>query len=400
MAPFVARANYIAIASEESILFIDSVNGTAKNIDIPRLHQDVTAQPKPVVDSSTNKNGYDECSHISTGTCLAFSQCITYLAAVTTDKNLTIWKTSNQELVRQFKTARKVSSLTFTNDVTMLVVADKAGDCYIYSMLLPNENDGKLILGHLSMLLDVVVTPDQRFVITSERDEKIRVSCFPNSYNIHTFLLGHQEFVTALYILPGSTNMLLSGSGDGTLRMWNYADGKMVHVENIRGPGDDDMEKAVRSVTVFHVGEALFITAVLLNKSNSVLLYKINGIENIKFESQTLPFLAQPLAASFTGDGNLFVLTDDSSHPIQCFAADSDLTYTLQESLFIGNLLSNETHLKIIQDSASSCNGDLKPLYKRWFDNVQMFRERKEEMKNKKPKLSETSCSPKRQRVD
>jgi len=69
------------------------------------------------------RNGYDECSHISTGTCLAFSQCITYLAAVTTDKNLTIWKTSNQELVRQFKTARKVSSLTFTNDATMLIVA-------------------------------------------------------------------------------------------------------------------------------------------------------------------------------------------------------------------------------------------------------------------------------------
>lgn len=131
------------------------------------------------------------------------------------------------------------------------------------------------------------------------------------------------------------------------------------------------MEKAVRSLTVFRVGEALFITAVLLNKytlifltdlkttiifnnlffhrSHCVLLYKINGEENIKLESQTLPFLAQPLAASFTGDGNLYVLTDDSSHPVQCFAADSDLTYTLQESLFIGNLLTNETHLKIIQ---------------------------------------------------
>ena len=36
------------------------------------------------------------------------------------------------------------------------ISSDKAGDCYIYSMLLPNENDGKLILGHLSMLLDVV----------------------------------------------------------------------------------------------------------------------------------------------------------------------------------------------------------------------------------------------------
>ena len=80
--------------------------------------------------------------------------------------------------------------------------------------------------------------------------------------------------------------------------MWNYADGKMVkivnlldaevntvsknvahlqvHVENIRGPGDDDMEKAVRSVTVFHVGEALFITAVLLNKYSHISLSDFN----------------------------------------------------------------------------------------------------------------------------
>lgn len=145
-------------------------------------------------------------------------------------------------------------------------------------------------------------------------------------------------------------------------------------------------------------------------------------MEATKFESQTLPFLSQPLATSFTGDGNLFVLTDDQSHPIQCFAADGDLTYTLQESLFISNLLSNENHLKIVKGlyvwcfitillnyllkfilfflaCALSCNGDLKPLYKRWFDNVQVFRERKEEMKNKKLQQNEP-CSPKRMRVE
>ena len=38
-----------------------------------------------------------------------------------------------------------------------------------------------------------VLAEDDKFLITSDRDEKIRVSCFPNSYSIHTFCLGHLE---------------------------------------------------------------------------------------------------------------------------------------------------------------------------------------------------------------
>lgn len=42
------------------------------------------------------------------------------------------------------------------------------------------------------------VTADDRFVITADRDEKIRVSCFPNAYNIHTFCLGHTGWVAVV----------------------------------------------------------------------------------------------------------------------------------------------------------------------------------------------------------
>ena len=120
----------------------------------------------------------------------------------------------------------------------MIYKIDKAGDCYIYSFLTAAEEKGKLILGHLSYILDVVfhlvqvvlvlqetnphsnwihfkvVTPDDKFIITSERDEKIRVSNYPNAYNIHNFCLGHTEFVTSLSLV--SSNLLLSGSGVGT----------------------------------------------------------------------------------------------------------------------------------------------------------------------------------------
>lgn len=38
-----------------------------------------------------------------------------------------------------------------------------------------------------------IITKDQKFLITADRDEKIRISHFPNAYNIETFCLGHKE---------------------------------------------------------------------------------------------------------------------------------------------------------------------------------------------------------------
>ena len=34
---------------------------------------------------------------------------------------------------------------------------------------------------------------DQKYVITADRDEKIRISHFPNAYNIKAYCLGHNE---------------------------------------------------------------------------------------------------------------------------------------------------------------------------------------------------------------
>ncbi|RMX51239.1 hypothetical protein pdam_00004074 [Pocillopora damicornis] len=78
-----------------------------------------------------------------------------------------------------------------------------------------------------------VLTEDDKFLITSDRDEKIRVSCFPNSYSIHTFCLGHLDFVSCLALLSRSQNILVSGGGDGTVTFWNPDSGKDIASKKI-----------------------------------------------------------------------------------------------------------------------------------------------------------------------
>ncbi|KAF6385719.1 WD repeat domain 4 [Rhinolophus ferrumequinum] len=87
---------------------------------------------------------------------------------------------------------RRCTALTFTASEEKVLVADKSGDVYSFSVLEPH-GCGKLELGHLSMLLDVAVSPDDRFVLTADRDEKIRVSWALAPHSIEAFCLGHTE---------------------------------------------------------------------------------------------------------------------------------------------------------------------------------------------------------------
>jgi len=49
------------------------------------------------------------------------------------------------------------------------------------------------MLGHVSMLTDILLSKDEKYVITSDRDEKIRVTKYPKTYIIKNFCLGHKE---------------------------------------------------------------------------------------------------------------------------------------------------------------------------------------------------------------
>ncbi|EDV95203.1 tRNA (guanine-N(7)-)-methyltransferase non-catalytic subunit wuho [Drosophila grimshawi] len=148
------------------------------------------------------------------------------LIALTTagQKALLLYKSrpEHAKLLSVRALARASSAMTFAADSSSVLVTDKTGDCYQYDCVEVNALP-RLLLGHLSIVYDILWTPDQKHIITSDRDDKIRVTNYPATFDIHSYCLGHKEFVSGLALL--TEEHLLSVSGDKTLRLWNYLSG-------------------------------------------------------------------------------------------------------------------------------------------------------------------------------
>ncbi|BFZ05003.1 hypothetical protein BsWGS_08042 [Bradybaena similaris] len=147
--------------------------------------------------------------------------------------------------------AHRCTSVTFTGNSQQVIVADKSGDAYVFDVQQEHSDylskaagdavegrtvsggtdapfedhhgpagvGGSLLLGHHSMLLSVLTVENDNLIVTSDRDEKIRISHYPDAYNIHAYCLGHTQFVISL-AYDECRESLISASGDATLRVW------------------------------------------------------------------------------------------------------------------------------------------------------------------------------------
>ncbi|XP_039713821.1 tRNA (guanine-N(7)-)-methyltransferase non-catalytic subunit WDR4 isoform X3 [Pteropus medius] len=104
----------------------------------------------------------------------AFSTSGSYFALTDDSKRLILFRTKPWQCLSVRTVVRRCTALTFIASEEKVLVADKSGDVYSFPVLEPH-GCGRLELGHLSMLLDVAVSPDDRYILTADRDEKIRV---------------------------------------------------------------------------------------------------------------------------------------------------------------------------------------------------------------------------------
>lgn len=87
--------------------------------------------------------------------------------------------------------------------------------------------DGTLLLGHTSPLTSLALAPGEGFVISSDRDEHVRISRYPEGSIVERFLVGHTKFISTVLVLQskGNEGRLVSAGGDRELHVWDVRRG-------------------------------------------------------------------------------------------------------------------------------------------------------------------------------
>ncbi|KAJ3084465.1 WD repeat-containing protein 4 [Rhizoclosmatium hyalinum] len=154
---------------------------------------------------------------------IAFHRNGELMAVASDSRSVQLWNTKTWSLVAAKPLLKRPNAIAFSGNETSLgdlVVADKFGDVYRIPLGAGSEK-AKLLLGHCSLVTDMILSHENGLLITSDRDEKIRVSLFPDTFEIDGFCLGHKGFITKMAPVPNRPTEIISGGGDGTLIRWN-----------------------------------------------------------------------------------------------------------------------------------------------------------------------------------
>ncbi|XP_039750087.1 tRNA (guanine-N(7)-)-methyltransferase non-catalytic subunit wuho [Pararge aegeria] len=311
------------------------------------------------------------------------------LLAVLLPKTVMIYELPSLNNIKKIALPRSASKIRFEEKNSKIFVADKTGDVLYFEL---NEDGGSKLLGHLSLLLNVLQTNDGKYIITSDRDEKIKVSCYPNTYNIQTYCLGHKEFVNHIELVPGTNGYLSSTSGDGTVKFWNYIDGTILYtidtymdLKNNDGikqefsrlmdeEGIEINSLPVVGYTITKYNEYSSLIAVSIHSYMKVLVYQISII-NDQFTHRFVKDITVnnfPTAIKFY---NLTLFVYDSINSV----INEYQVGTNNDNILLNLSRVNKVFENMGVELGSHDHNSIKLLFKRKFDNVQEYRERKKQ---------------------
>ncbi|XP_016832150.1 tRNA (guanine-N(7)-)-methyltransferase non-catalytic subunit WDR4 isoform X3 [Cricetulus griseus] len=275
---------------------------------------------------------------------------------------------------------RRCTALVFTASEDQVLVADKSGDVYSFSVLEP-DGCGKLELGHLSMLLDVAVSPDDQFVLTADRDEKIRVSWAAAPHSIEAFCLGHTEFVSRILVVPSHPELLLSSSGDGTLRLWEYRSGCQLQccdLASLREPADHQDHKGLAASRIAFWGQESCVV-LLCECVPVVFIFQLDASKQQLVFRQQLTFPHRVWDIVFEDSQGLWVLQDCRDAPLVLWRPVGGQWQAVPEGAVSRRLCSHLRESWAMLEGSVGADDGFRSLYKATFDNMTSYLKKKEE---------------------
>nr|XP_043621182.1 tRNA (guanine-N(7)-)-methyltransferase non-catalytic subunit wdr4 [Erigeron canadensis] len=197
------------------------------------------------------------------------------------DKAVKIWDTDSWRCLCTVSTEKKVSAVAISDNGQFVCYADKFGVVWVVELdgLYENKSlvqkKGSPLLAHYcSIITSLEFSPDGQFIVTADRDFKIRVTVFPKkpidgAHEIQSYCLSHTEFVSCLafvYNQDHPQGYLVSGSGDSTVRLWDFTSGLLLHTCDVgsqaghqQTDGIESNYYAVTSLCATPDGSSIFV---------------------------------------------------------------------------------------------------------------------------------------------
>jgi hypothetical protein len=178
-----------------------------------------------------------------------------YLIACYSNKLTFCWNIQTRELIGSNNTAKKPTAITTAALPTdqskikegeeVLLVSDKGGE--VWAMPIPSLSKRVRLFGHTgSVITDTLVTktassssnsPPHLSIFTADRDEKIRITEFPATYVVQSYLLGHTDVITTMALSRhnrlSSEGYVLSAGWDHKLCVWTKKDLKLIDMTQV-----------------------------------------------------------------------------------------------------------------------------------------------------------------------
>lgn len=207
-----------------------------------------------------------------------------------------------------------------------------------------------------------------RFIVTSDRDEKIKVSNYPATHDIEAFCVGHKEFVSSVTFF-NKEKLLLSASGDKTLRVWDYETGKQSQlIEMSFIPITVAIQETSGLMAISSNDNTMFMHRYAISKDGDLsleLLGQKSYPSNIEFRFCDESVIVEYFEATVSGERKLLLDKITSTESKAHFEQLCDVTDALTINL--------EASFKIVKSF------DVSLLFKnsKNFDNVKQYIDRK-----------------------